>query len=155
MTSLSWKSTAASTSCLATAGDVCLGGIDWDRRIVDHVAEQFKTKHRGIDPRDDPGGTQRLLRESEDAKRALTARDQITISFEHGGLGVRVPLSRQQFEEMTADLLERHSFHRVQPREGGESRMVGNHVDLARGWIDADADGRPNARNRVGQDAGS
>jgi molecular chaperone DnaK len=95
---------------LATAGDVCLGGIDWDRRVVDHVAEQYKTRHRGIDPRDDPGGMQRLLRESEDAKRALTARDQITISFEHGGMGIRVPLSRTQFEDMTADLLERTRF---------------------------------------------
>jgi molecular chaperone DnaK len=95
---------------LATAGDVCLGGIDWDRRVVDHVAEQFLSRHRGIDPRDEPGGMQRLLRESEDAKRALTARDQITISFEHGGMGVRVPLSRQQFEDMTADLLERTRF---------------------------------------------
>ena len=45
----------------ATAGDVCLGGIDWDRRIVDHVAEHYKSRHRGIDPRDDPGGMQRLL----------------------------------------------------------------------------------------------
>ena len=95
---------------LATAGDVCLGGIDWDRRIVDHVAAQYKSRHRGIEPRDDPGGMQRLLRESEDAKRALTARDQITISFEHGGMGVRVPLTRQQFEDMTAELLERTRF---------------------------------------------
>jgi len=95
---------------MATAGDVCLGGIDWDRRIVDHVAGEFKGKHRGIDPRDDPGGLQRLLREAEDAKRALSAREQITISFEHGGLGVRVPLSRGGFEEMTADLLERTRF---------------------------------------------
>ena len=55
---------------LATAGDVHLGGIDWDRRIVDQVAEVFRAQHHGLDPRANPAGFQRLLREAEDAKRA-------------------------------------------------------------------------------------
>ena len=96
--------------CLATSGDVHLGGIDWDRRIVDHIAETFQSKHRGIDPRDHPSGLQRLLREAEDAKRTLSARDQVAITFEHQGNGVRVPLTRSQFEAMTADLLDRTRF---------------------------------------------
>jgi molecular chaperone DnaK len=89
----------------ATAGDVHLGGIDWDQRVADFVAEQFQKKFRGIDPRQNPAGNQRLLREAEDAKRALSAREATTISFEHAGQGIRVPISRQQFETMTADLL--------------------------------------------------
>ncbi len=95
---------------LATAGDVHLGGIDWDQRIVDHVAEAFKSKHHGLDPRENPAGLQRLLREIEDAKRSLSAREHVTINFEHAGHGVRVPLTRQQFEMMTADLLDRTRF---------------------------------------------
>jgi molecular chaperone DnaK len=95
---------------LATAGDVHLGGIDWDRRIVNHVAEASRAKHHGIDPRDNPAGLQRLLRDAEEAKRSLTARNQVTISFEHAGQGVRVPLTRSQFEAMTADLLDRTRF---------------------------------------------
>ncbi len=95
---------------VATAGDVYLGGIDWDQRIVDFVAEQFQAKYRGIDPRQNPAGLQRLLREAEDAKRALTARETTAISFEYAGQGLRVPISRQQFETMTADLLERTRF---------------------------------------------
>ena len=97
-------------NAIATAGDVYLGGIDWDRRIADYVAEQFSKKNRGCDPRQNPAGMQRLLREAEDAKRTLSARDQTTITFEHAGDAVRVPLSRQQFEEMTADLLDRTRF---------------------------------------------
>jgi molecular chaperone DnaK len=97
-------------NAIATAGDVCLGGIDWDRRIVDYVAEQFSKKNRGGDPRQNPAGMQRLLREAEDAKRTLSTRDQTTITFEHAGDAVRVPLTRQQFEEMTADLLDRTRF---------------------------------------------
>ena len=87
-------------TAIATDGDVFLGGIDWDRRIADHVAERFREKHRGIDPRQDPAGLHRLLREAEDAKRALSAREQITISFEHVGEGLRVPLTRATFEEL-------------------------------------------------------
>ncbi len=95
---------------LATAGDVYLGGMDWDQRIADYVAEQFQQKFRGIDPRQNPAGLQRLLREAEDAKRALSARETITISYEYAGQGIRVPISRQQFETITADLLERIRF---------------------------------------------
>jgi len=95
---------------LATAGDVYLGGIDWDQRIVDFVAEYFQSKSRGIDPRQNPAGFQRLLREAEDAKRALTVREAATISFEHAGEGVRVALTREHFESITADLLERTRF---------------------------------------------
>jgi molecular chaperone DnaK len=97
-------------TAIATAGDVYLGGIDWDRRLADHVADKFKQKFRGIDPRDDPAGLHRLLREAEDAKRALSAREQATVSFEHIGQGLRVPITRGQFEELTADLLDRTRF---------------------------------------------
>ncbi len=95
---------------IATAGDVHLGGMDWDRRLADMVAEKFVTKHHGIDPHEDPAGLQRLLREVEDAKRALSARKKVTISFEHAGDGLRVPVTREEFESMTADLLQRTLF---------------------------------------------
>lgn len=97
-------------TAVATGGDVYLGGIDWDRRLADHVAEKFKEKYRGIDPREDPAGLQRLLREAEDAKRALSAREQISVSLEHVGNGLRVPITRAEFEELTADLLGRTRF---------------------------------------------
>jgi len=97
-------------TAIATAGDVQLGGIDWDRRIVDYVAGVFAEKNGGLDPRNCPAGYQRLLREAEDAKRTLSARDQTTITFEYEGRIARVPISRQQFEEMTADLLDRTRF---------------------------------------------
>jgi molecular chaperone DnaK len=95
---------------LATAGDVHLGGIDWDQRIVDYLADQFKAQFRGLDPRQNPSGLQRLLRESEDAKRALSARNSVAVSFEYSGHSIRVPLTRQQFETATADLVERTRF---------------------------------------------
>ena len=98
-------------NCLvrSTAGDVYLGGIDFDQRIADFVAEQFMAKYRA-DPRKSPMGLQRLLREAEDAKRSLSARESVTITFEEAGQGIRVPFSRKQFEERTADLMDRTRF---------------------------------------------
>ncbi len=95
---------------VATSGDVYLGGIDWDRRIVDHVAEHFKTRHHGIDPRSHPAGLQRLLVRADEAKRSLSAREKTRIIFEHAGYQIRLTLTRQEFESMTADLLDRTRF---------------------------------------------
>ena len=94
---------------LATDGNVQLGGIDWDRCLATQIAEAFVAKH-GHDPRDDLGANQRLMREAEEAKRALSAREKLTVTFEMAGQGVRVPLTRGDFEQMTAHLLDRTRF---------------------------------------------
>lgn len=95
---------------IATAGDVHLGGMDWDRRLADKMAEEFLAQHHAIDPRDDPAGLQRLMREAEDAKRTLSARQKTTIVFEHAGDAIRFPITRDEFESLTADLLDRTLF---------------------------------------------
>ncbi len=97
-------------TALATGGDVFLGGVDWDRRLAEHIGNKFRDKHHGFDPRQDASGNQRLLKEAEDTKRALSAREQVTVTFEHVGQGIRLPITRVEFEEMTADLLERTRF---------------------------------------------
>ena len=94
---------------LATDGDVMLGGADWDHRLLDHVAEEFKKKH-GADPREDVSCRGRLWRECEDAKRTLSARTKVHIACDYRGQAIRAEISRQQFEEMTRDLLDRTAF---------------------------------------------
>ncbi len=94
---------------LATDGDVHLGGRDWDQRLVDYVAEEFIRKY-AVDPREDPNVEGRLLRECEDAKRTLSARQRVSISCQYRGQTVRLEVTREQFEEMTLDLLDRTSF---------------------------------------------
>ena len=96
-------------TALATDGDVQLGGIDWDQRIVQFLAEAFIDKHH-IDPRQDPSTLQVLMREAEDAKRALSTRSQVTVRFAHQGHRIQVALSREEFEALTADLLQRTLF---------------------------------------------
>ncbi|CAK9115406.1 Chaperone protein DnaK (HSP70) (Heat shock 70 kDa protein) (Heat shock protein 70) [Durusdinium trenchii] len=95
---------------LATDGDVELGGRDWDKALVDHIAEAFKEANRGRDPREDPRGLQRLYREAEQAKRALSSLEKTVVMIEHGGDALRLPITRAEFEEQTEDLLERTLF---------------------------------------------
>ncbi len=92
---------------LATEGEVRLGGIDWDQRLANHIAEQFSREHRGIDVRDDPAGHQRLLAEAERVKLALSAREQTMAVFEHAGNALRLSILRDELERMTEELIER------------------------------------------------
>ncbi|MFP6657557.1 MAG: Hsp70 family protein, partial [Pirellulales bacterium] len=92
-----------------TDGDVLLGGRDWDQRIVDFVAEEFIRNH-GLDPREDPCTFGRLWRECEDAKRTLSARNKVSVTCDYRGQAVRVEMTRERFEEITRDLLDRTEF---------------------------------------------
>jgi len=91
---------------LATDGDVMLGGLDWSRRITDHVSEQFKQKF-GDDPRDDAATWRSIMQECEDSKRVLSKSSQVPISTYYKGNALTVALTRTDFERMTADLMQR------------------------------------------------
>ncbi|MFI5382090.1 MAG: Hsp70 family protein [Tepidisphaerales bacterium] len=94
---------------IATDGDVQLGGHDWDMRLVEHVANRFKRLQK-MDPRKDPVMMNRILAAVIDAKHALSARARTNVRIELAGEVVEVPVSREQFEEMTSDLLERTAY---------------------------------------------
>ncbi len=91
---------------LATDGDVMLGGIDWTKRIVDHVAEQFLRKF-GEDPRSDAESIRNFTLECEGAKRKLSNQSQVPLSVYHQGKTLTLALTRNDFERMTSDLLQR------------------------------------------------
>ncbi|MEV4750658.1 molecular chaperone DnaK [Streptosporangium sp. NPDC049248] len=96
----------------ATAGDTHLGGDDFDRRIVDHLADEFQ-RDNGIDLRQDPQALQRLFEAAEKAKVELSAVSQTQVSLPFitadasGPKHLNATLRRSTFEEITADLLER------------------------------------------------
>jgi molecular chaperone DnaK len=94
---------------LATDGDVQLGGRDWDQRLVDFAAENFIRNH-GRDPREDPNTYGRMLLECEDVKRTLSSRHKATLIVTFGSNAERIEITRERFEELTADLLERTAF---------------------------------------------
>ncbi|MBR9801905.1 Hsp70 family protein [bacterium] len=100
------KYTSTNFKVLATDGDVMLGGLDWTRRVVDHVCEQYLQKH-GSDPREDPETLLTFTQECEDAKRQLSSKSQVPVSLYYQGKTLTVALTRGDFERMTADLLQR------------------------------------------------
>ena len=91
---------------LATDGDVMLGGLDWSRRLAEHLVEQFKQKYN-LDPSTSPETMLTFHQEAEDAKRDLSERGQVAISVYYEGQTLSVQLTRPEFERMTADLLQR------------------------------------------------
>ena len=91
---------------LATDGDTMLGGVDWTERVLDFACDKFISKH-GIDPREDDQARFALLRECESAKRELSHWVKTKIEVTYRGQTLQVELSRQEFEQMTLDLLQR------------------------------------------------
>jgi molecular chaperone DnaK len=91
---------------IATDGDVRLGGRDWDERLVEFMATEFKKKY-GSDPRDDSQSLACLYQEAEHVKHALSARSATRVLMTHDAQRLSLDLTRAQFDSMTADLLLR------------------------------------------------
>jgi molecular chaperone DnaK len=91
---------------LATDGDHRLGGKDWDDRIIEYVAESFELEH-GVDPLEDSHAYQNIQHSAIDAKKHLSKLDKCRISCSYDGNGHLIELTKEKFEELTADLVEK------------------------------------------------
>ncbi|MGK4579980.1 molecular chaperone DnaK [Kitasatospora sp. HPMI-4] len=96
----------------STNGDTHLGGDDWDQRIVDHMVKEFKNGY-GVDLSKDKMASQRLREAAEKAKIELSSATETTVNLPYisaspeGPLHLEQRLSRAEFQQLTADLLER------------------------------------------------
>src|SRR6187200_2462995 len=96
----------------STSGDGHLGGDDFDKRIVDWLADEFK-KDQGIDLRNDPQALQRLYEAAERAKVELSSTTQAQVNLPFitadaaGPKHLNMTVTRAQFEQLTQDLIER------------------------------------------------
>jgi molecular chaperone DnaK len=116
----------------ASAGDTHLGGDDFDRRIVDHLADEFQ-RQDGIDLRRDPQALQRLFEAAERAKVELSAVAQTVINLPfvtadaNGPKHLNVTLMRSTFEELTHDLVER--TRGPVERAMSDAKLTANDID--------------------------
>ncbi|MDM8085917.1 molecular chaperone DnaK [Cellulomonas cellasea] len=123
----------------ATSGDNRLGGDDWDNRIVEHLIKEVKNS-TGVDLSKDKIALQRLREAAEQAKKELSSATSTNISMqylsmsENGPVHLDSKLTRAQFQQMTADLLERTKkpFHSV-IRDAGIKLEDIDHVILVGG----------------------
>ncbi len=96
----------------STSGDTFLGGDDWDQRITDYIADEFK-KEQGIDLRQDRQALQRLKEAAEKAKIELSTvlETEINLPFvtadASGPKHLQMKLTRAKLEQLTEDLVER------------------------------------------------
>jgi molecular chaperone DnaK len=128
---------------LATGGDTFLGGVDFDNRIIDYVLDDFWQKNK-IDLAQSPIAMQRVKNGAEAAKIDLSLIPNVNIDLpfieEKKGkpLDIRCPLSRQQLQDLTQDLVDRTfdicdqvlAEKNIRPQDideiilvGGQSRM--------------------------------
>ncbi len=123
----------------ATSGDNHLGGDDWDQRVVDHLVKAFQNGH-GVDLSKDKMALQRLREAAEKAKIELSSSQETTINLPYitasdaGPLHLDEKLTRSQFQQLTADLLDRTKapFQSVL-RDGGMAVSAIDHVVLVGG----------------------
>jgi len=97
---------------LATNGDTFLGGEDFDTRLIDYLAEEFK-KDSGVDVQNDPLALQRLKEAAEKAKIELSSAQQTEVNLPYitadasGPKHLNIKVSRSKLESLVGDLIER------------------------------------------------
>ncbi len=97
---------------LATSGDTHLGGDDFDKKLVDYLAQDFQNKE-GIDLRKDKQALQRLTEAAEKAKIELSSVSQAEVNLpfitatQDGPKHLETTLTRAKFEELCSDLIDR------------------------------------------------
>ena len=98
---------------LSTAGDTHLGGDDFDQKIMEWLAQEFKKENAGVDLMLDKMARQRLKDAAEQAKKELSSATSTTINLPFISFGVAGPLhlqktlTRQMFDTLTKDLVDR------------------------------------------------
>jgi heat shock protein 5 len=93
---------------VSTSGDTHLGGEDFDHRVMDYFMKLVKRKYK-VDISKDNRALQKLRRETERAKRALSSQHQVRVEVESlaDGVDLSEPLTRARFEELVGDLLKK------------------------------------------------
>jgi molecular chaperone DnaK len=123
----------------STSGNTHLGGDDWDQRVIDWMADDFKAK-TGIDLRNDKMALQRLKEAAEKAKMELSTTTSTSINLpfitatQEGPQHLDMTLSRSDFNKMTADLVDKcvGPFKQAMKDAGMEAKDI-EHVILVGG----------------------
>ncbi|MGQ0637596.1 MAG: Hsp70 family protein [Planctomycetaceae bacterium] len=90
---------------LVTGGNHELGGKDWDDRLISFIASTFETEN-GVNPLTDPHAHQEMRTKAEATKKRLSQKMKDPFTFSFAGSHSRIEITREKFEELTADLLD-------------------------------------------------
>ena len=90
---------------LVTGGNHELGGKDWDDRLMSYLASVFEDEN-GVNPLTDPHAHQELRAKAEQSKKRLSQKQKDPFAFSFAGNHSRIEITREKFEELTADLMD-------------------------------------------------
>ena len=120
---------------LCTDGDTNLGGADWDERLCLHLLDRFKVaiEETGGQPDDsaddDPEFLQEVVGKAEELKRQLSHQQSRPVQLRFAGAAARIEVTRDEFETMTADLLDRTVAIVRRTLDALEQRQPGARID--------------------------
>jgi molecular chaperone DnaK len=117
--------TDTSVEVLAVGGNHRLGGADWDEKLFDYLLDQLAAQWDDDSARDDEQELQDLHNLTEQVKRDLSKAESRKVIRRYGGTSASVTVTRQQFEEMTAELLEETIRITRQTLDEAEQRYPG------------------------------
>jgi molecular chaperone DnaK len=100
------KMTETSVEVLAVGGNSRLGGADWDEKLFDHILDQLIGQWGDESVRDDEAELQAIRTLTEQTKKDLSKAESKQIIRRYSGTAAKVTVTRKQFEELTAELLE-------------------------------------------------
>jgi molecular chaperone DnaK len=140
--------TASEIRTLATDGDSDLGGLNWDERI----AELARARLQDLDPHAvlSELDLRRLQHAAERVKHQLSESPLAVLEFEHASGTLKLPIEREDFEDLTADLLERTIFTTRQAL--GAAGMVWDQID--RLLLVGGSSRMPAVRRRIYEESG-
>jgi len=119
------RMTDTSVEVLAVGGNHRLGGADWDEKLFGYLVDQLTQQWGDDSARDDEQELQELRNVTEQAKKDLSRAESKKIIRRYGGTAASVTVTRQQFEEMTAELLEETIRITRQTLDEAEQRYPG------------------------------
>jgi molecular chaperone DnaK len=119
------KMTDTSVEVLAVGGNHRLGGADWDEKLFDYLLDQLTQQWGDDSARDDEHELQELRNITEQAKKDLSKAESKKVIRRYGATAASITVTRQQFEEMTAELLEETIRITKQTLDEAEERYPG------------------------------
>jgi molecular chaperone DnaK len=134
---------------LASSGDLNLGGINWNRALLDAIADQFNKEFRD-DPRDNPETLQALALEVEQAKRSLSVRPKAALACAAGGHRKSYQVEIERFQRITKPLVDR--TEEITLKLLKDNKLGWAHVDVV--LVTGGASRMPMIRGRLKQLSG-
>ena len=146
------KMTETSVQVLAVGGNSRLGGADWDEKLFDYILDQLIEQWGDESVRDDEAELQGIRTLTEQIKKDLSKAESKQIIRRYSGTAAKITVTRKQFEEMTADLLEETIRITNRTLDEAEERYPGIRSEISQLLLVGGSSWMPAVRERLKQE---